>query len=231
MPCSRNQCCRKEDQPLLPQFAADRDPKWPLGVFLVLVILFCLIAFSYFVTHAHGQEPAAISVQSIDYTKVEIPTLPKNPIPISIYRLHDADTITDCTIHLPFDVDLPHCSIRCFGFDAWEVNRQRDSDITQEEINLGLKAKDELVSLLLLPSRSMYAENRLYVEDVGIRDPYGRRLCWWWIKTQTKDETFWLNVAAWGRQSGYQRIERLTFKPEPNFDLPPRPLPQAPGVK
>jgi hypothetical protein len=205
MPCSRNQCCEKQGQ----LFKADSDPKWPLGVFLVVVILLVLAAFSYFVTHAHGQEPPAgsqsIVTQSIDYTKVEIPALPKNPIPISIYRVHDADTITDCTIHLPFDVDLPHCSIRCFGFDAWEVNRVRDPNTTQEEIDIGLKAKDELVSLLLLPSRSMYAENRLYVEDVGIRDPYGRRLCWWWIKTQTKDETFWLNVAAWGRNAGYQR--------------------------
>jgi hypothetical protein len=198
-------------------------------IFLIIFIAFFMIIFAAALfKRASGHEPprqvqlpptphivnAVITTQSADYTNVAIPTKPRNLIPVTIYRVHDADTITDCTIHLPLDIDLPNRSLRCYGFDAWEVSKVRHSadagPISDEEIVLGLKAKDELIAMLLLPGKQGYAENRLFVDFVDSKDPYGRYDCWWWIKTD--DKPTYLNVAQWGRDHGHQRVKAQDTK-------------------
>ena len=114
---------------------------------------------------------------------------------VSVYRLHDADTITDCNINLGFNVTLMHQSIRLLGFDACEVSRTRQGvEITDEEIAVGKEARDELKELLL--------EGAAYIAPAPeYRDPRGRQGGYLYIHRENE----WLDVAEWANERGYTR--------------------------
>ena len=115
---------------------------------------------------------------------------------LTIYRLHDADTISDCNINLGFNVTLMHQSIRLMGFDAPEVSRTRQGvEITDEEIVLGKEARDALKDLLL--------EGTAYISPAAnYKDPRGRQGGWLYIYRESE----WLDVAEWAKEHGYVRV-------------------------
>ena len=114
---------------------------------------------------------------------------------ISVYRVHDADTISDCNISLGFNVVLMHQSIRLMGFDAPEVSRTRQGvTITDEEIAVGKEARDALKQLLL--------DGEAYVVPApNYRDPRGRQGGYLWVY---KDDR-WIEIAEWAKERGYTR--------------------------
>lgn len=130
------------------------------------------------------------------------PKAPTAAVPATLINAHDADTFT-VTLHLPFGVDLPDRHIRAFGYDAWEVNRVRNSQvtldqpITEEEIAKGLTARQEFMDLL--------KQGELYFEDSGEHDPYGRTSAVPWIRLKGRG---WLYVPAWMEAHKHIRVPR-----------------------
>ena len=139
--------------------------------------------------------PPAVAMLIAAFAASE-PTRPEGNLHrISVFRLHDADTISDCNISLGFGVALQHQSIRLAGFDAWEINRTRRTvEVTDEEIALGKEARDALKALLLEGEAYIVPENER-------RDAYGRLLGSLWIWKDNR----WLEVAAWAKARGYTR--------------------------
>jgi endonuclease YncB( thermonuclease family) len=89
-----------------------------------------------------------------------------NEYDITVEKIHDADTIT-ATIHLGFDTDLVHQTIRLKDFDAYEVNKTRRTvKVTDEEIVLGKQATAILKEMI-------FQAKRVYVTE-GKRGAYGR---------------------------------------------------------
>lgn len=116
---------------------------------------------------------------------------------------HDGDTLTDVNVNLPFHVSLTHVSIRLYDMDAWEVSRTRQTvKVTDEEIQKGIAARDALIKLIAANG------NRVYVEDTGLRDPYGRLLGKLWIQTSTPTPK-WLYVPKYMTEHGHCRPDRL----------------------
>lgn len=108
--------------------------------------------------------------------------------------LHDGDTLRG-DLWLPFNVTLHNRPLRAFGYDAWEINHTRQTvSISEEEIERGIKAKEELQALI--------DSGTLYAEDSGDIDPYGRLSAWLWIKTKRGD---WIDVAAWMKRNHHVR--------------------------
>lgn len=117
---------------------------------------------------------------------------PSAPIPASVQRVYDGDTIT-VTIHLPFSVDLPNRTVRAYGYDAWEIKKgRRTVRVSAEELAKGRKAQVELEKLL---------KNGVWLEDSGEKDPYGRVSARLWAKIDQK----WIDVAAWAVENGHTR--------------------------
>lgn len=113
------------------------------------------------------------------------------------YTVHDADTLTNCTIHLGFGVALTGKGIRAFGYDAWEVSYARQTVvITPEEIIKGKKARDAFKDLL---SRS----KALYIGE-GKTDPYGRISGIFWLDI---GQPRLLDVSEWMRSNNHLRSQ------------------------
>lgn len=107
---------------------------------------------------------------------------------------HDGDTVK-CSIDLGYGITLRDKSIRAFGFDAWEINRNRQTvNVTDAEIERGKAAKAALEALI--------ANGTLYLADSGERDPYGRVSAWLWV--QSKDGE-WTDVAKYMKQHHHVR--------------------------
>lgn len=129
------------------------------------------------------------------------PKVPTSAVPCDLVNCHDGDTFT-VILHLPFGVDLPDRHVRAYGYDCWEVNRVRsskateDKPITDSEITKGLKARDEFLDLI--------KQGRLYLEDSGEHDPYGRVSAVPWIQIDNK----WIYVPAWMEENGHCRVPR-----------------------
>lgn len=102
---------------------------------------------------------------------------------VTLYRVdspivHDADTLSDGVIRLPFGSAVAGRKIRA-DYDAWEVTRARGTvKVTPEEIELGKKATADL--------RELLRDGTLYVcpippkEDI---DPYDRVDARWYYRT------------------------------------------------
>lgn len=118
---------------------------------------------------------------------------PQQAVPCQVINVHDGDTLTVDLI-LPFGITLRERSIRAYGYDAWEISRNRRTvKITANELVRGKLAKTALEQLI--------AEGKLFAEDSGERDPYGRTSARLWIQ---KDQD-WINVATWMQEHGHCR--------------------------
>ena len=125
------------------------------------------------------------------------PVAPTCPLPVTVEQVHDGDTLAG-TIHLPYGVDLARRTIRAAGYDAWEVTKTRQTvDVTDQEIVRGKQARDDFAALVRL--------GQLYVEDSGLRDPYGRTSAVLWVKAA---DGSWIFVAAWMEEHGHLRAKR-----------------------
>jgi hypothetical protein len=91
-------------------------------------------------------------------------------------RIHDADTLSDATIRLPWGVAITGRSIRA-DFDACEVSRVRQTvKIDDAELVRGKAARDELGELL--KTHALYIS--LPERDI---DPYDRIDSVWWLRS------------------------------------------------
>jgi hypothetical protein len=205
------------------------------GGLLLLIILVALALIFLSVMAAGGQEPSSppplpifkdlpqqLPAQDIfnqlstppSLITTASPSTPTSafPVTLSVRSVHDADTFTNVTIHLPLNINLHDCDIRAYGYDACEVNRVRNSSatdqwpITDDEIKRGLQARDDLISMLLLPGKQGYVENRLYMEDARMygakRDPYGRISGYMWIHLENNT---WINLANYMNAKSFTR--------------------------
>jgi endonuclease YncB( thermonuclease family) len=125
------------------------------------------------------------------------PVAPVSALKCTVLAVHDADTIA-AVIECPLlKVKSQTVMIRAFGYDAWEVNRVRQTVVvTDEEIAKGKAARDELIALL------QTAE--LWAEDSGSPDPYGRTSAVLWVK-QTGG---WIFLAKYADEHGWLRTPR-----------------------
>ena len=105
----------------------------------------------------------------------------------SAYRVqspivHDADTLTDGVILLPFGAAVARRSIRS-DYDAWEIRRgRRTVEITEAELARGRKAADDL--------RALLGTGTLYVAPVPPgkdTDPYDRVDAEWFYRSAAGD--------------------------------------------
>jgi endonuclease YncB( thermonuclease family) len=135
------------------------------------------------------------------------PQGPTSAIRCTLELMHDGDTIV-VTLHLPFGIDLPHRTIRAYGYDAWEIDRTRQTvHVTEAEIAQGKLARDDLFTLL--------EASELWAEDSGASDPYGRTSATLWARQRDRS---WINIADWMKARGHVRVIR---PPSP----PPTPIP------
>ena len=121
---------------------------------------------------------------------------PTSAVRVTVESVHDGDTLTG-TINLPFGVDLPHKSIRAWGYDAPEITRvRRTVVITPEELQNGKKAQQALAGLI--------ATGTLWIEEAPGKDidPYDRIDARLWIRVKAGE---WVDVAAWMREHGHTR--------------------------
>lgn len=130
-------------------------------------------------------QPSSVTVQ------------PPNLLRCDDIRVIDADTV-EADIHLPYSVVLNDQSIRALDFDAWEASKRRSTEtvkVTDEEVAMGKKAKDELIALC--------ADAELFVDPRdGKRDSRGRPLGALWLKFRDGE---WLSLAQWANDNGHVR--------------------------
>ena len=116
---------------------------------------------------------------------------------VDVPQVHDADTLTDGVIRLPFGAAIAGRSIRA-DFDAWEITKGRQTvKVTDEEIGKGKAARDALVELL--KSSTLYVSELPKGADI---DPYDRIDAIWWLRSADGRIT---RVADWARGGGYVR--------------------------
>jgi hypothetical protein len=112
-------------------------------------------------------------------------------------QVHDADTLADGVIRLPFGAAIAGRSIRA-DFDAWEITKGRQTvKVTDEEIAKGKAARDALVELLR--TSTLYVSELPKGADV---DPYDRIDSVWWLRSADGRVT---RVADWARGGGHLR--------------------------
>lgn len=144
---------------------------------------------------------------------------------IDALRIHDGDTITLATVHLDFGVALTDQSIRLAGFDAPEVSRiRRTVEVTPEEIQRGIAARDALRGLLAAYPGSIY----LRPVDGG-RGVYGRLVGYLIVYPPGGPP---IQVAEWMRARGFDREGAVTAPqhyPEPAPGT--RPVAGVPGCR
>lgn len=141
------------------------------------------------------------------------PTLAPPPcyVPIEVLSVHDGDTLK-ANIVLPFgSVVLREQNIRLQGFDAWEINRIRQTVvITEEELHKGREAKAALIKLLTATGTRVYAQPS---DDKGA---YGRVSAV--LAVQQADGKL-VDVASWMKERGHGRDERQSIL-QPNQGPP-----------
>lgn len=113
-----------------------------------------------------------------------------------VERVIDGDTLV-CDIQFDWGVTLEDKHIRCLGYDAWEASKRRRSrDVTDEEVEKGLKAKKELEELIE-KSEAVYLS-----PGATPYDPYGRPLAYVFIKQDGK----MIDLALWMSKNGHLRV-------------------------
>jgi len=120
---------------------------------------------------------------------------PVSALPCDVVSVHDGDTLK-VIVHVELlDIHTGPTSVRCASYDAWEINRVRQTIgfISDEEIEKGKKARDALVALL--------ATGKLYLEPTADSDPHGRLEAELWL---LKDDS-WTRVSTWMKRHGHDR--------------------------
>lgn len=121
-------------------------------------------------------------------------TAPANFPRVRLTAVHDGDTLTG-DILFPFGVALLSESIRCDGYDAWEISRGRGGVVvTDAELQKGKIARDAFTDLL------KSADAVLAVPGKGDRS-FGRLIAKIYI---VKGEKI-IDVAEWMDDHGHTR--------------------------
>lgn len=131
------------------------------------------------------------------------PVVPTMARPVTVLSVHDADSIK-AVIHLGYGLSL-EAAIRAYGYDAFEVGRQREQvigRITDAEIKKGMAARDDLIELL--------KTHDLFCEDSGESDPHGRNSSILWAKPKTGGK--WIFLAKWMEERNHLRVPREDLK-------------------
>ena len=132
-----------------------------------------------------SRPPATIQYDGQTLYRVDYPTV------------HDADTITDGVICLPFKAGIVGRSIRA-DYDAWEVTRGRQTvKVTDEELAKGKAARDALIEQL--KTRTLYLGELPKELDI---DPYDRVDSVWYFRDAGGKVS---RVADWARAGGHLR--------------------------
>lgn len=129
---------------------------------------------------------------------------PGDPLPagemyeITGFEVHDGDTILHATIHLPWNVQTGPWDVRLSRIDAAEVSRARRTvEVTDAELAVGRRARDELAALL----RDAEA---VYVQVDGSEwAAWGRVQGMVWARPKGSGEL--IDVASWCRDRGFSR--------------------------
>jgi endonuclease YncB( thermonuclease family) len=120
---------------------------------------------------------------------------PTCAVPLVNFAVHDGDTLIHADILCPFGVTLRNRAIRAAGYDAWEIDRTRQTvTVTDAEIERGKAAKAALEQLI--------SSGTLYIEDSGKSDPYGRVSGALGVRTKTGE---WIDVAEFMRTNHHTR--------------------------
>jgi hypothetical protein len=124
---------------------------------------------------------------------------PTCAVPLTILSVLDGDTIK-ADIRCPFGLTIRDRTIRAADFDAWESSRHRQTvNVTDVEIVRGKKAQKELT--LLLSNDNGFDDWKLYAEDTGRQDAYGRILAVLWIR----ENEGWTRLGSWMRDRFHVR--------------------------
>jgi endonuclease YncB( thermonuclease family) len=117
-------------------------------------------------------------------------------LPCDVLKVHDGDTLS-AVVYYPWGSALSD-TIRCLGYDAWEVTKQRRTVVvTDEEVVKGKAARDALSKLLK-------SGDLVYITPQpasGIRDAYGRLLGFIRVKRDGK----YIEVEKWMCEHGHCR--------------------------
>ena len=150
---------------------------------LIVASGLCILGISHAATAKPKSPPVAIVHEGRTLYRCD------NPV------VHDADTISDAVICLPWGAAIRGRSIRS-DYDAWEVTKVRQTvKITDEEIVKGKKSASELSEIL--------GEFTLYIsEPERDIDPYDRIDAIWWVRA--KDGTI-PRLADVAKQRGWLR--------------------------
>lgn len=124
-----------------------------------------------------------------------------NEYKIEIKDVHDADTIT-VNIIMDYNVGIFDVPMRLMDFDAYEITRTRRTiDYYPDEIELGIKARTELIELLK-------EARRTYIQpgEIAVYGRYEGRL---FIETKKGVK---IEVSKFMKEHGHDRTLDPRFK-------------------
>lgn len=126
------------------------------------------------------------------------PLAPTFAKPVKVLSVHDGDGLRG-TVDLGYGLSYtPKAGIRAADYDAWEVNKVRQTVVvTDEEVAKGKVARDDL--------KALFATGQVFLEDAGELDPHGRLIAILWVR-DTKGK--WIFVAGWMEAHGHLRTAR-----------------------
>lgn len=123
---------------------------------------------------------------------------------LNLYRIrggvwHDADTLNKATVDGPWVMALQGVNCRAYGFDAWEVTRQRQTvDVSDEEVAKGKRALAALVALL--DGAELYGRQPQGQPAFGA---YSRLQVEFWLYHPSTGR--WTSLAEWAAENGHTR--------------------------
>lgn len=121
---------------------------------------------------------------------------PAGSLPVS-GRWHDADTLVDARVDLPYGLSLvERRGVRAIGYDAWEIGSRGGANVTPSE-----RAKGQAA---LYAIRELTANRPLrIVPPAGDgRDSFGRLLGQLWVSLPNGE---WVELSRWANDNGHVR--------------------------
>lgn len=121
---------------------------------------------------------------------------PAGSLPVS-GRWHDADTLVDARVDLPYGLSLvERRGVRAMGYDAWEVGTRGGANVTPAE-----RAKGQ-AALFAIRQLTDGRPLRIVPPAGDGRDAFGRLLGVLWV--QSPDGS-WVELSKWANDNGHVR--------------------------
>ena len=134
--------------------------------------------------------------------------LPTGAYPLQIKRVKDGDTLVG-TIKLPWNTGLIDVSIRCAGYDAFEITKKRKSVVfTDNEIENGQKATNYLNKLILKSTNCCISPSTQEF------DCYGRVFGFVYLKI----DNVYVDLAHHMTEHGFDRNTALNYIKGPKYE-------------